>query len=492
MRMELLMHPDDARHVSRIRRAFKTAETRPRTRRVRLFLHDTPDHALTATGLALIERRGAWRIERLSPGATIWAPATPAPVLEEATTREGLTTPLPEGLAPVAIIEGQETTHTLLVNGQTAVLTIWRGSAHAAPVPQTPDPGFPLCRIMLDGPEAAVRLLAVQVAATARAEAPRASLATEALSLVSDSAYRPRRSGAPSLPREDASDLTSGSAFRHILGHLVDVLLYLAPFVVNATEDTEPVHQMRVAVRRARSAITVFQGVIGGEESRVAADHLKVLGARLGPTRDWDVFVTETLPEVTVAIPGNKRLLRLCDAAEAIRKAHASDLRAYLTGGDFRVLGVELAWLAAAEGWVANHDTHSISLPDFATQVLQRRWRKLTRAGKTIEGLDIPALHDLRLRTKRARYSAEVFVSLYPGHRTTRYLRRLGRLQQHLGVLNDGAVAAQLLDELGGAGGRHAHACGLVLGFAAARAATVRPDILQAWEKFRHTSRFWG
>ena len=224
----------------------------------------------------------------------------------------------------------------------------------------------------------------------------------------------------------------------------------------------------------------------------MAADHLKVLGARLGPTRDWDVFVTETLPEVTVAIPGNKRLLRLCDAAEAIRKAHASDLRAYLTGGDFRVLGVELAWLAAAEGWVANHDTHSISLPDFATQVLQRRWRKLTRAGKTIEGLDIPALHDLRLRTKRARYSAEVFVSLYPGHRTTRYLRRLGRLQQHLGVLNDGAVAAQLLDELGGAGGRHAHACGLVLGFAAARAATVRPDILQAWEKFRHTSRFWG
>jgi hypothetical protein len=53
-------------------------------------------------------------------------------------------------------------------------------------------------------------------------------------------------------------------------------------------------------------------------------------------------------------------------------------------------------------------------------------------------------------------------------------------------------VAEQLLREVGGAGSRHGYAIGLILGFAAASTATLRPRILRAWAKFEHQSPFWS
>ena len=111
--------------------------------------------------------------------------------------------------------------------------------------------------------------------------------------------------------------------------------------------------------------------------------------------------------------------------------------------------------------------------PAFGPVVLRDRWRKMLKAGKDIETLDVPSLHALRLRAKRARYAAEMFAFLDDGRSTQRAIRRVSALQQALGMLNDGAVAAHLLEELGGPGGRHGYAVGLVLGFIAARAGRI-------------------
>jgi CHAD domain-containing protein len=157
---------------------------------------------------------------------------------------------------------------------------------------------------------------------------------------------------------------------------------------------------------------------------------------------------------------------------------------------------VELAWLAASDAWVprveaAEPALAQTSLSEFAVTVMQRRWKKVISTGKQIETLDVPALHGLRLRAKRARYAAEIFMTLYPGKATHKFLRRLSALQQFLGNLNDAAVAAQLLRDLGGPGSRHGYAIGLILGFSAASTATLRPSILRAWAKFEHQAPFW-
>jgi CHAD domain-containing protein len=164
----------------------------------------------------------------------------------------------------------------------------------------------------------------------------------------------------------------------------------------------------------------------------------------------------------------------------------------YLAGADFRKLGFECAWFAASSSWRTPPVEAPLSLTEFSATVLQHRWKKLVSAGKRMEALDIAGLHGVRLQAKRARYAAEMFASLYRGKAAHRFIRRLSALQQRLGVLNDGAVASVLLEELGGPSGRHGYAAGVVAGFMAARAAKIRPRIVLAFEKFRRQPTYWA
>ena len=143
------------------------------------------------------------------------------------------------------------------------------------------------------------------------------------------------------------------AAFAHVVGHLTDVILYLAPLAADGRDGPEPVHQMRVAVRRLRSAIKVFRHAVRCPAVDAADADLKALAGRLAPTRDWDVFVTETGAAAGSAFPTEEKLGRLLAAAERRRIACHADLRAYLRGADFRRLGIELACLAGSEAWQA-------------------------------------------------------------------------------------------------------------------------------------------
>jgi len=285
------------------------------------------------------------------------------------------------------------------------------------------------------------------------------------------------------------------AALSHILGHLTDVIL---ANVSQANNGPEAVHQMRVAVRRARSALSLFREACPPGTLDPIRDSLKTLGARLAPTRDWDVFAEETAAAIERAVPEDERLKRLVGAAERRRRDCQKALSAYLQSAEFRLLGIELAWFAASRSWHPSIDnagpeaTVPPTLPVFAAGVLQRRWKKLVAVGKRMEHLDLAALHGVRLRAKQARYAAEMFSTLHRGKAAARFVRRLSQLQQRLGVLNDGAVATHLLAELGGPGGRHAYATGVVTGFMAARADNIRPRVIAAFDRFRRKPGYWA
>ena len=129
-------------------------------------------------------------------------------------------------------------------------------------------------------------------------------------------------------------------------------------------------------------------------------------------------------------------------------------------------------------------------LEAFAADVLGKRLKRLLQIDDDIAGLEPAALHAIRLRAKRLRYAAEIFAPLYPGKVTHRFIRRLSRLQDRLGTLNDGAVAAHLLGEI--TSGNHAFAIGLVQGFVGARNSDTRERIDEAWEKFHRLEPFWA
>ncbi|HEY1935445.1 MAG TPA: CHAD domain-containing protein [Acetobacteraceae bacterium] len=478
MELELRLPPDDAARLPRL--PLLSAAGKLRGQAVRIVWHDSPDAALAGEGLCLAQERGVWHLERLVPGTAIWPPGAPAPIQSHAATPDGLAHVMPPTLAAVAAFAGRRTGFEVETDHGPVTLWMWRGALRAVEAER------PACRLHLSGADAALRSVALALADALPVDVPRATLAAEGLAAARGLPPPARQLGAPALP--DGLDIAD--SFASVLGHLTDVILHFAPAAAADAEGPEPVHQMRVAVRRLRSAITMFRHALDCPELAAAAADLKVLGARLAPTRDWDVFLGETAPPVSAAFPAEHRLARLLAAAERQRKACHAALRAYLEGDAWRRLGIELAWLAGARSWhpVPPDGEPIPPIEGLAAELLDKRLRKLLRAGDEIETLDAAGLHAVRLRAKRARYAAEVFGPLYPAKAARRFTERLGTLQDRLGVMNDGTTAAKLLAELGP---RHAFAAGLVLGFIGADAAKLRPKVLRSWEKVRRTPAFW-
>ncbi len=334
-----------------------------------------------------------------------------------------------------------------------------------------------LCRLVLTGPADAT-LHAALALASAGAAIATSDLAAEAA----------EPDALPAL----SADQRTGDAFAVLTGHLTGALLRQLPSV---GVGTEPVHQMRVAVRRLRSAMGLFRRAVGGGEVAAAQDGLRVLMRLLGPARDWDVFLTGLGPRVAEALPNEPAMRTLLAAAETARAAAYASLAAHLESTAFRALGIRLVWLAAAHPWAAAPDARQAEalahpLGAHAAHMLGKSWARMEAAGEDIAALPPPALHALRLRGKRMRYACEFFGPLFPDRGAGRWSRRLAALQESLGHLNDAAVAAGLMAALGEAG--QGEAGGLVRGYVAASSADLRGPIAEAWRKLRRLEPFWG
>ncbi len=467
---------------------------RRRATPVRFFWYDTPDFELAGNGLSLVERQlgreTVWRVERLLPHAGVAVPpGTPCPVLAEAADAASLGTALPASLTRMAGFEGQLRMLAAADGVQVAVLA---GRLRAAAA------DFACCRMELAGPESAVAELGTLLAGRLPLHVPAESLGAAAMA-VAGRTTKSRRHPPPVLP----PDRPVGEAFALLVAQLATVILSEARRA--GPVESEPVHQMRVAVRRLRSAAGLFSRAVHCPELTACKAELRALAKALGPTRDWDVFVAGAGRAVAANFAEDRAVQRLLVAAERRRLEAYAALQAHLDSPEFRRLGIALAVLATARPWeavleaipLAGEDEAAAArqaerlagpLDGFAARALERRLRPLREPGADIESLPPAALHGLRLHAKRLRYACEFFAPLFPGRGARRFIRRLGVLQERLGHLNDGAVAAGLMAEMGAARG---YAGGVVRGFVAAQAAGTRFRIGRSWRKFHRLDPFW-
>ncbi len=495
--LELSLDPQDAERLAKLPELVRLRQGRARTTPVQMVWHDTPGGALAADGLALCERQvgGArlWRLERLrgTPAAP-WPPGTPAPVVAEAERPTALGLTLPSPLLAVAACAGQMRAFPLVESAGTLTVTLLQASLRAVAGE------LAVCRVVLSGPPGEVADLALALAGPVRLAVPAGALAAEAHA-VAGRRLPPRAAGAPRLP----DDVGVGAAFASVAGHLACVLVGCAPTPA-AGETAEPVHQMRVALRRLRSALSLFRRAVGCAELDAVTADLRELGRVLGPVRDWDVFVGGIGRAIAEAFPGDRAVAHLLAAAERRRLDAYATLRAFLDGPGFRRLGIRLACVAALRPWqdlppsdpadeAAARRAADLALPlaEFAAHALSRRLAHVLEAGDDLAGLSPEQLHAVRIQAKRLRYAAEVFAPLFPPRETNRCIRRVTALQELLGHANDGVVAAALMAELGG-GGERRHAVGIVRGFIAADTRNERASLMRKWKKFRRLEPFWS
>jgi adenylate cyclase len=205
-------------------------------------------------------------------------------------------------------------------------------------------------------------------------------------------------------------------------------------------DDAEYVHQMRVALRRLRSALRAFAPLLPPDVLERFVPQLRSIAAALGTARDWDVTLEELIVPVVQAHPDDVRLARLAEQATALRDGARARCAATLeTGAHHRVFADLLAYLHCE--WQGGVGNPTPSLEDFAVQRLAWLHKKIEKAARGASAEDIPTLHRLRIATKRLRYCLEFFAPVFPASDVRRYLKGMKNLQEDLGRLNDLANA---------------------------------------------------
>ncbi|MDD5298386.1 MAG: CYTH and CHAD domain-containing protein [Rhodocyclaceae bacterium] len=210
---------------------------------------------------------------------------------------------------------------------------------------------------------------------------------------------------------------------------------------VLASEDPEFIHQMRVGLRRLRSALRTFGPALAPEFVAGFDAPLRALARKLGAARDRDVLVDDVIRPVMAAFPGDARLEWLAALAGKDRLAAREGARAAVADPGYGRLILDL--VAALHR--PDFDQALDSLAAFAGLSLKDARRRVGRRAARAIGLDPLALHSARIAVKHLRYSLEFLSVLYRRDRVRVELSRLTALQSDLGHINDLANARRLL-----------------------------------------------
>ena len=295
----------------------------------------------------------------------------------------------------------------------------------------------------------------------------------------------------------------------------------------------EHVHQLRVGIRRLRSAWSFFNGiaVLPSEELRA---EIKLYFAKLGGTRDDDVLKETLLPvlsaagqpplilddgqtptdteNVTLSRPFQSWLLDMLawtvlpvarDASLQVSKAIpapqnpvAVTLATQAEGTVTQSVGQVATHVAAQSATQVAAEvvaTASIkvqkplTLKDALVKKLKKWHRRLLQDGLQFDQLSIESRHELRKLAKKLRYALQFTEALLPTGRLKAYRKQLAAVQDILGEMNDLAVARDRFIGLRDTQPSAWFACGWIT----SRLDALTQEACSAFKQLSRTETFW-
>ena len=217
---------------------------------------------------------------------------------------------------------------------------------------------------------------------------------------------------------------------------------------VASRRDPEYVHEMRVAIRRFRSAAEAFREHLG-QGLRPWEQKVSSLARRLGTVRDADVFVECLRKYLSDAPRAHRPVLRkIIQSREGLSAEGRRELAAVLGGRGYRDLRPWLTRLAALgeRGRGQRPERRTGPVWREARRSLRRYLDDLFAYGRSLRKLSPRRQHLVRIGCKRLRYLAESFQDLYgPGFLDA--IKTLVELQDLLGEVHDSYVYADWLGE---------------------------------------------
>ena len=247
----------------------------------------------------------------------------------------------------------------------------------------------------------------------------------------------------PSMP--------AGPAVAAVLLRLLDVAEANLDGVIRDI-DTEFLHDLRVAVRRTRAALTLAGDALPGDLAARFAPEFRWLGQLTTPTRDLDVHLLGFPRAAAGLVTASAADLEpLHDSLARYRAAEHRLLARGLRSARFARLASD--WRAVLGGKTPSgrpgRGRAQAPIAGLAAARIQRAYRRLAKTGSAITAASPEAdLHTVRKRGKELRYLLEFFAPLHdpPAHREA--VRELKQLQDCLGEIQDGHVQREVIRAL--------------------------------------------
>lgn len=236
-------------------------------------------------------------------------------------------------------------------------------------------------------------------------------------------------------------------------------------------QDSEELHQMRVALRKLRSAVVGFR--LGLNLPSSAQDkNIGKIAQTLGKLRDLDVLGEIMTNKYLPDLPNNeqKQLNKIFKKLHKQRQKTFKLVKKTLKSKSYQQLKHSL------EQWLNNPQYSHLGgvniylilpdllLPEISKFLLHSGWfiganlqQSEDREDQVLDNLSLEivenilqnhgeTLHDLRKEAKRCRYQMELFTDFY-GDEYQNYLTDIKNVQTVLGDLQDNAILTELLNQ---------------------------------------------
>jgi inorganic triphosphatase YgiF len=264
--------------------------------------------------------------------------------------------------------------------------------------------------------------------------------------------------------------------------------------------EPEGIHQMRVAVRRLRSALLALKRPLQKKHYRWASEQLRWLAHALAPVRNLDVFAASLVRPVTQTLSTGLDFERIIDATERRRRAALDQAKQVILSERYTESMLRMLQWFAAHGWrdqrISEHAVVLLApIADVAPDLIERHHRKARKRSKRFEQLTATERHRLRIALKHLHYTVEFLGSLFDKDQVRTFLKCLKSLQDDLGYANDVRVAYDLVDQISEATNQDTRAInragGIVLGWHERLLADRNPKIRKHVRRFRRLDPFW-
>ena len=234
----------------------------------------------------------------------------------------------------------------------------------------------------------------------------------------------------PGTPMSEASCV--------IVRHLIEDALSQASGALEG--DVDATHDMRVALRKLRTALRTFDELLPNRATKRIGSAARRIARRLGVVRDADVHLAVLRPVLTGATADEADGI-----AHAIGRLH-DERRRSLTR-----LAIELSQFDGAGLLKLVQDPEpgsTVTVAEYVPRLLECTLRRfLDDVERALESGDYAELHAARIGGKRLRYEIDFFAAaLGPGGRAAYGI--MSKLQDRLGFIADATTFDHFYDEL--------------------------------------------